>query len=215
MSATQSGRRDRRVLYTKNAIKDALLEGLQEKNFEKLSVSSVCAAAQVTRTTFYTHYDNLNQVLDELIDEAFEVAEHATSMPSLSLPERLNYLLQFDTVETLREHNSDLPTCQRIADTPKYRILFQDRTISEYIKSKLFRMLKPSIVPEIAEYCHITPEQAELYFRYVLSGSYEVNSSLGWKKDDKWFASRLMILRMENAGIAAIREAHSGANQSC
>ena len=45
MSATQSGRRDRRVLYTKNAIKDALLEGLQEKNFEKLSVSSVCAAA--------------------------------------------------------------------------------------------------------------------------------------------------------------------------
>lgn len=205
MSSPLSGRRDRRVLYTKTAIKDALLEGLQEKNFEKLNVSSVCAAAQVTRTTFYTHYDNLNQVLDELIVEAFEVAEHTSSAPAMPLPQRLQYLLQFDTVETLREHNSDLPTCQRIADTPKYRILFQDRTISEYIKSKLFRMLKPSVVPEIAAYCHIPLEQAELFFRYMLSGSYEVNSSLGWVKNDEWFASRLMILRLEIAGMEAIR----------
>lgn len=209
MSATLSSRRDRRVRYTKSAIKDALLEGLREKSFEKLSISSVCAIAQVTRTTFYAHYDNLNQVLDELILEAFEIAEHTSSTPSMSLLQRLRYLLQFDTVEALREHNGDLPPCQRIADTPKYRVLFQDRTLSEYIKGKLFRILKPTAVPEIADYCHLSLEQAERYFRYQLAGSYEVNCSLGWVKDDAWYASRLLILRMEHAGFEAIRAANT------
>lgn len=198
MAKMRAGREDRRVTYTKNAIKDALLELMKEKSFEKLSISKVCEAAQITRTTFYSHYDTLNQVLDELIDEAFEVAEYSSTTLSMSLPQRLHYLLQFDTVETLREHNSDLPTCQRIADMPKYRILFQDRTLSEYIKNKLFRMMKPSVIPELMEYCCISQTEAERFFatcfpapmrRTVLStGSKMTNGlfhgllSFGWKQ---------------------------------
>ena len=208
MAKMRAGREDRRVTYTKNAIKDALLELMKEKSFEELSISTVCEAAQITRTTFYSHYDTLNQVLDELIDEAFDVAEYSSTTLSMSLPQRLHYLLQFDTVETLREHNSDLPTCQRIADMPKYRILFQDRTLSEYIKNKLFRMMKPSVIPELMEYCCISQTEAERFFRYMLSGSYEVNSSLNWIKNDEWFVSRLAILRMETAGIETIRAAN-------
>ena len=79
MAKMRAGREDRRVTYTKSAIKDALLELMKERNFEKLSISKVCEAAQITRTTFYSHYDTLNQVLDELIDEAFEVAEYSST----------------------------------------------------------------------------------------------------------------------------------------
>lgn len=43
----------------------------------------------------------------------------------------------------------------------------------------------------------------------MLSGSYEVNSSLNWIKNDEWFVSRLAILRMEAAGIETIRAANS------
>lgn len=209
MARERAGREDRRVTYTKNAIKDGLLELMKEKRFEKLSISAVCQAAQITRTTFYTHYDSLDQVLDELINEAFEVAQYSSTTLSMTLPQRLQYLAQFDTVEKLREHNSDLPTCQRVADTPKYRVIFQDRTISEYIKNRLFLILKPSMVPEIADYCHISRAEAERFFRYMLAGSYEVNSSLGWIKNDEWFANRLTILRMEIAGIEAVRAANA------
>lgn len=163
MAKMRAGREDRRVTYTKNAIKDALLELMKDKSFEKLSISKVCEAAQITRTTFYSHYDTLDQVLDELIEEAFEVAENSSTTMSMSLPQRLHYLLQFDTAETLREHNSDLPACQRIADMPKYLILFQDRTLSEYIKNKLFRMMKPIVIPELMEYCCISQTEAELF----------------------------------------------------
>lgn len=209
MMKTRAGREDRRITYTKNAIKDALLELMKEKSFEKLSISKVCEAAQITRTTFYSHYDTLDQVLDELINEAFEVAEDSSTTLSMSLPQRMHYLLQFDTVATLREHNSDLPACQRIADTPKYRILFQDRTLSEYIKNKLFLIMKPIVIPELMEYCCISQAEAELFFRYTLSGSYEVNSSLNWIKNDEWFVSRLAILRMEASGIETIRAANT------
>lgn len=208
MAKSRDSRPDRRVLYTKLAIKDALLELMKTKSFEKLSISRVCEEAQITRTTFYSHYDTLDQVLDELIDEAFEVAEYSSTTLSMSLPQRLRYLLQFQTVEALREHNSDLPTCQRIADMPKYRILFQDRSLSEYIKNKLFRMMQPRVVPELMDYCGIPEPEAERIFRYMLSGSYELNSSLGWIKNDAWYASRLMILRVETAGLEAVRAAN-------
>ncbi len=214
MANRRAGREDRRVIYTKQAIKDALLEQMKEKSFEKLSISGVCEAAQITRTTFYSHYDRLDQVLDELIDEAFEIAEHSSASPSMSLHQQLRYLLQFDTVEALREHNSDLPACQRIADRPKYRILFQDRALSEYIKNKLFLRMKPVVVPELMEYCHIPSTEAERLFRYMLSGSYEVNSSLNWIKNDAWYASRLLILQLETAGLEALREAHLKKNET-
>ena len=69
-------------------------------------------------------------------------------------------------------------------------------------------MMKPSVIPEIMEYCRISQAEAERMFRYMLSGSYEVNSSLNWIKNDEWFASRLAILRVETAGLEAIRAAN-------
>lgn len=199
---------NRRVAYTLRAIKDGLLELMQEKQFGSISVTAVCATAEVTRTTFYTYYNDLNQVLDELIEEAFEVAQKSSSDLSLEVPQLLNYLLQFNTVESLRAHNSDLPPCQRIADDPRYRVLFNDPDLSEYIKGKLFAWNRPWAVPSMAEYCHISEEEAEQLFRYQLSGSYGVNVALGWVKDDKWFATRINIIRWEAAGIEALRAAH-------
>ena len=46
------------------------------------------------------------------------------------------------------------------------------------------------IVDKIGELnIQITEKQAEQFFRYMLSGSYEVNSSLNWIKNDEWFVS--------------------------
>ncbi|MCD8161731.1 MAG: TetR/AcrR family transcriptional regulator [Clostridiales bacterium] len=209
--AAQNGKRtDRRVQYTRRVIKDAFLAVLAEKGYEKMSVSSVCAAAEVTRTTFYAHYDNLDTVLDELVEEAFDVAECSSTSLSMGVVARLHYLLQFDTVEQLRQHNSDLPACQRIADDPKYRALFLDGTLSEYIQNKLYRMNQDKMVPDIMDYCGISRQEAQRLYRYMLSGSYAANTSLGWVKDDAWFATRLNLIRLEAAGLDAIRQANKG-----
>ena len=42
---------DRRTLYTRNVIKDALLEALAEKPIEQITVTDVCGRAEITRVT--------------------------------------------------------------------------------------------------------------------------------------------------------------------
>lgn len=70
MEQTPSRKTDRRTLYMQTVIKEALLELLHEMSFDKVSIASLCRQAEITRPTFYLHYDNLMQVLDSLIDDA-------------------------------------------------------------------------------------------------------------------------------------------------
>jgi len=45
----------------------ALLALLDRKDFEYITVSEVCAEAKVNRSTFYLHYENTKDLLDETI----------------------------------------------------------------------------------------------------------------------------------------------------
>lgn len=55
MDSLKKRKTDRRTLYTRKVIKEALLELLNEKKFDKISVSQLCQQAEITRTTFYSH----------------------------------------------------------------------------------------------------------------------------------------------------------------
>lgn len=62
---------DRRIKYTKALLKEALVELLKESHISKISVTALCDAADVNRSTFYAHYtdqfDLLRQVEDDVI----------------------------------------------------------------------------------------------------------------------------------------------------
>ena len=47
---------NRRVRMTKRLLQDALLELLEEKSLEKITVTQVCSKADVNRSTFYAYY---------------------------------------------------------------------------------------------------------------------------------------------------------------
>ena len=66
---------DRRTLITKGMIKDALLELLQNTPYEKITVTALCKQSEITRATFYLHYNNIDNVLDELLDDALRLTE--------------------------------------------------------------------------------------------------------------------------------------------
>lgn len=63
---------NRRVRMTKRLMKDALLELLEVKPLEKITVTDVCAAADVNRSSFYAHYQDIHALLRELEDEVLE-----------------------------------------------------------------------------------------------------------------------------------------------
>ena len=74
---------DRRTLYTRQVVKDALLELLQKTAYDRINVTMLCRQAEITRATFYLHYEDLNQVLDEVITEALDIAERSAPRASL------------------------------------------------------------------------------------------------------------------------------------
>ena len=66
---------DRRTVMTKGMIKDALLELLQNTTYEKITVTALCKQSEITRATFYLHYNNIDDVLEELLDDALRLTE--------------------------------------------------------------------------------------------------------------------------------------------
>ena len=61
--------RNQKFIKTKNKIEKAFIELIDEKGFEQVSVSDICDRASLNRTTFYTHYFNINDLLEKLENE--------------------------------------------------------------------------------------------------------------------------------------------------
>lgn len=57
---------DKRVIRTKSAIKNALFSLMENKDISSITVSELTTLANVNRRTFYSHYSNITDILDEV-----------------------------------------------------------------------------------------------------------------------------------------------------
>lgn len=64
-------RSDPRVLRTRNALGNALVELMTERAFESITVQDVLDRAGVGRSTFYVHYDGKDDLLTSDVDRFF------------------------------------------------------------------------------------------------------------------------------------------------
>ena len=60
-------KQESKYFYTASLMDEALLLLLEEKEFDRITVKELCEKAGVNRTTFYLHYENMNDLLDETI----------------------------------------------------------------------------------------------------------------------------------------------------
>lgn len=73
---------NRRVKMTKKMMKDALLELLETKALEKITVTDICEKADVNRSTFYSYYEDISQLLLEIEND---VLNNLPAFPDSSL----------------------------------------------------------------------------------------------------------------------------------
>lgn len=66
---------NRRVKMTKKMMKEALIDLLDKKPLEKISVTEICKSADVNRSTFYAYYEDISSLMMEIENE---VLEHVT-----------------------------------------------------------------------------------------------------------------------------------------
>lgn len=98
---------DRRIKHTKQFLKTALLELLEEKPLSQISVTALCNRADINRNTFYCHYHYPEEILWEMQQDVLE---------------------QFQTLFDEKQNGSQLilHICQALKTTPHlYYIIFK------------------------------------------------------------------------------------------
>jgi AcrR family transcriptional regulator len=63
---------DPRITRTRNLLKEAFFELLEEKTFHAVTVQEITERATVNRSTFYAHFDDKYGLLDDAIRRSFQ-----------------------------------------------------------------------------------------------------------------------------------------------
>lgn len=73
---------NQRVKLTKKILKDTIAELLQKKDIDQISVTAICDAAEINRTTFYRHYDSQFALMDDMINDYAEIIKECNEAVS-------------------------------------------------------------------------------------------------------------------------------------
>lgn len=188
---------DRRTQYTINIVKEAFLELINDHPYSQITVTQVCRQAEITRSTFYLHFNNLTDVLNVVLDDALMISKNsAESLPNISEL----------SIDCLKQNESLLPTCQRIASATKYRALLMDPDLSEYIIGRIASHERSKMIPLIQQRTGLNSQDAETLFNYTLHGSFAINKRHHFIKDDEWYHEVELLNRFINAGYQTFKK---------
>lgn len=83
---------DRRITRSKRALRDALIELMEERSFDGFSVNDLCARADLNRGTFYNHFRDKDDLLAQLEAEVMDDLDRfQAQMQNLTVRELLGY----------------------------------------------------------------------------------------------------------------------------
>lgn len=164
---------DRRTRYTRQVIKEAFLKLLEEKEYPKITVTEICRLAEINRGTFYLHYYDTADVLDDLLSEILK--ETTSVIDHVFCPARTS-------------GNCSYPFCDRLHSSDRYQALFLDDTISAQIIEKMAETTKEDYVTWLMSHSLLTFEEAEAIFYFQMNGCLSINKVMlrnhcsDWKK---------------------------------
>ena len=123
---------DRRIAKSEKAIQSAFLEMLLDGGFDSITIKNLTEKADISRKTFYLHYvdkyDLLNEIVDEMIKELTELCEKKKQMEFIE-----GTVLWFHYFE---EHKSFFAALFAAESTIAFRHRLLD-FIMEQLKNKL------------------------------------------------------------------------------
>jgi AcrR family transcriptional regulator len=122
---------DLRVIRTKESIRDALVELIDEKGFEALTVKDITTRAKINRGTFYAHYqdkfDLMTKCEDEIMYEMSRIAKQIFPGVLASLETDSSASAPFPLVVSLFEYLNENSAFMRAVLGPKGDLSFQTR----------------------------------------------------------------------------------------
>lgn len=147
---------NQRTRLSKIILKNALMELLKEKgSVNKISVRELCDRAQLNRSTFYAHYSNpedlLNEIENDLLNSTKEHLEKIGSENDLGAHKYILSFLQF-----IKENDKPFRTLLVDSADPEFRSRFIQQSVVQFIGNLQIDF----------------PEKLEQYiYAYILNGS--------------------------------------------
>ncbi|WP_295260044.1 TetR/AcrR family transcriptional regulator [Veillonella sp.] len=189
---------------TRMLLKEGLLSCLKIYPFEDITVTLLCKTAGITRSTFYLHYSNIIEIVDDLVDDAI-----AYSKPGMvdnnNLQTIANTLSAASNSISLREAYDSifdrLPLCQRIIRHKKYLPLFLDDQISEYVLQRIIGSEKDRQGLLMAEALGSSFDVGVSVFVFLVHGLYAVNKEYKWTQSDEWLEAQKTIFKFVYRGL--------------
>ncbi|MCC8080724.1 MAG: TetR/AcrR family transcriptional regulator [Lachnospiraceae bacterium] len=148
---------DRRIKKTKASLHQAFYELLKKKNYSDITVKELAEEADITRKTFYLHYNTLDDLLREFMAERYERLQKPMEDMDL-FSEDFDYFAFFTHLYDLFLENHDL--IKKLMDDQNSRYVMQ-RVMDEnenlnFERTKVHFDLRPEIL--------------RIYFRYYTRG---------------------------------------------
>lgn len=179
---------DRRKKKTRAAIENALLELMQEKPVEDISICELAETADINRKTFYNNYASIEEVLEGINRK---ISLHIFN----ALPEKITinneieiYNLIIDFSKAIEPHKAILRQMAKISNNVSFIQYFRDQ-ILPYVEHNLTSYhVDTAVIPYINNY--LVNGLSSIFFE--------------WFNDDRLDANQIAML-CYNLTISAIR----------
>lgn len=108
MSNKEKMKVDPRIKRTKRMFKDALISLIQENNDKsKLTVQNIADRAELNRATFYLHYQDIDDLMQQMIDEVLDELHKTIKPPSAQLISFLDHFYRNRGLYNVMLENKD------------------------------------------------------------------------------------------------------------
>lgn len=161
----QGRKKDKRSLATEEKIKQSLLEMLYEMRISQVNVSALSEKAGITRATFYQHYGNLDDVLEEIVAD---VVANVGDVP-IGMCAACSDTASPDRVRVWE----GIPFCHLLSSGNPYRVLLEDSSIAERVIEGIVDAgldVSMSCLKELYPDTSVTRQQLRYYNIFRMSG---------------------------------------------
>ena len=168
---------DRRTIYTRMVIKEALLALLSKREFTEITVADLCRKAEINRGTFYRHYNNTLTVAKELFDDALKETDTVVSVIR----------------DGQKEKRCEYPFCVFLRKNPKYQPLFFSDSLRRLAVDCLISSNRTEFSNKPENRQKLTKKEIEAFSCFQINGCLSLIRQYISESDESWERIRTII----------------------
>lgn len=187
---------DPRVMRTRQLLRDALVELIDERGYEKITVQDITERATLNRATFYLHY---RDKLDLLYQSAKEILDDLVNSMNVSFEDEMEFDLLKDKDEP---HDTFMQLFEQISLNSKlYKVFLTEKDIPYFSSG-----MKEIIIDFVSNGINFTqPDDQkltvprEMAVRFFAAAFLEV--IIWWLENDMPYSPRFMATQLMRISV--------------